>query len=93
MKHKKTLPVIYAFEHATPADLEQLRAVYRTAEPTAATVAEAVAILERYGARDYTRERAGHYREEALAQLDAAGVVDPEARQRLEEIVRSVISA
>ena len=93
VKHKKTLPVIYAFEHAGAADLERLRAVYRSSEPSAGAVAEAVAILERCGARDYTRERAGHYREEALAELDAAGVVEPEARRRLEEIIRTVISA
>jgi hypothetical protein len=33
------------------------------------------------------------YRDEALAELDAAGVVKPEARARLEEIIVSVISA
>jgi geranylgeranyl diphosphate synthase type I len=93
VKHKKTLPVIYAFEHANAADLERLRAVYRSSEPSAGDVAEAVAILERCGAGDYTRERAGHYREEALRELDAAGVVEPESRRRLEEIIRTVISA
>ena len=54
---------------------------------------EAIAILERSGARDYTRDQARRYRDEALRELDAAGVVEPEARQRLEEIIRSVISA
>ena len=32
-------------------------------------------ILERVGARDYTRDQARRYRDEALAELDAAGVV------------------
>ena len=34
-KHKKTLPVIYALEHATPADRARLEAVYADAEPGA----------------------------------------------------------
>ena len=36
---------------------------------------------------------ARRHRDEALAELDAAGVVDPEARARLEEIIVSVIAA
>ena len=45
------------------------------------------------GARDYTRDEARRHRDEALAELDAAGVVDREARARLEEIIVSVIAA
>jgi len=51
------------------------------------------AILERSGARDFTRNAARRYRDEALAQLDGAGVVGAEARERLREIITSVISA
>jgi geranylgeranyl diphosphate synthase type I len=90
---KKTLPVIYAVEHAGPEDRERLLALYAQREPTDATVAEIVAILERVGARDYTRDQARRYRDEALAELDAAGVVAPSARARLEEIIVGVISA
>ena len=32
-RHKKTLPVIYAFEHAGPEDRERLAALYRNGEP------------------------------------------------------------
>ena len=49
--------------------------------------------IERTGAREYTRDAAHRYRDEALAELDAAGVVRPEARARLEQIIVSVISA
>jgi geranylgeranyl pyrophosphate synthase len=52
-----------------------------------------IAILERTGARDFTRTEARRHRDEALAELDAVGVVDPEARARLEEIIVSVIAA
>ena len=52
-----------------------------------------MAILERAGAQDYTRAEARRWRDEAIAQLDAAGVVQPEARAKLAQIMRSVISA
>ncbi len=90
---KKTLPVIYAMEHAGPEDRERLRALYARPEPTADEVVEIVEILERVGARDYTRDQARHYRDEALSELDAAGVVDAAARARLEEIIVGVIAA
>jgi geranylgeranyl pyrophosphate synthase len=54
---------------------------------------EARAILERLGAREYTRARAQAYRDEALAQLEAAQVVSGEALERLRLIVVSAISA
>jgi geranylgeranyl diphosphate synthase type I len=94
VSHKKqTLPVIYALEHAGPEDRERLLELYATADPTRADLDEIVTILERTGAREYTRDQARRYRDEALAELDAAGVVQPAARQRLEEIIVSVISA
>jgi geranylgeranyl diphosphate synthase type I len=92
-KHKKTLPVLYALEHGGPEDVERLRDLQRIESPTADDVAEAVGILERSGARDYARTQARRYRDEALHELDAAGVVDADARQRLEDIIRSVITA
>ena len=93
MHKKKTLPVIYAMEQAGPEDRERLGALYATANPSPAEVTEIVKLLERLGARDYTRDQAHRYRDEALAELGAAGVVQPAARARLEEIIVSVISA
>jgi geranylgeranyl diphosphate synthase type I len=92
-RHKKTLPVIYAFEHAGPEDAARLSAIQAERSPGADELAEAIAILERTGARDYTRDQARRYRDEALAELDAAGTVDTAARDGLERIMRSVISA
>jgi geranylgeranyl diphosphate synthase, type I len=92
-RKKKTLPVIYAFEHAEPADRERLAALYGLPDPGAGDVEEIVALLERSGARAYTREQARRYRDEALAELDAAGVIDGAARARLEQIIVGVISA
>ena len=90
---KKTLPVIYAVEHAGPEDRERLIELYRLDDPTEDELGEIVRILERVGARDYTRDTALRYRDQALAELDAAGVVEPAARARLQEIIVGVISA
>ena len=85
--------MIYAAEHAGPEDRERLATLRAGTDPTANEVAEIIEILERSGAREYTREQALRYRDQALAELDAAGVVKPEVRARLEEIIVSVISA
>jgi geranylgeranyl diphosphate synthase, type I len=92
-RHKKTLPVLYALEHGTDADRERLARINANPYPTHDEIAEAMAILEATGAQAYTRDQAQHWRDEALAQLDGAGVVRPDARERLEQIMRSVISA
>jgi geranylgeranyl diphosphate synthase type I len=92
-RHKKTLPVIYAFEHAGPEDRERLARLYRNGEASNGDVEEVIAILERTGAREFTRTEARRYRDEALAELDAAGVIDGEAREKLEGIIVSVIAA
>ena len=85
--------MLYALEHAGPEDRARLPSCTATATPEPAEVAEVVAILERTGARDYTRDQARRYRDEALAELDAAGVDRGQARERLEEIIVSVIIA
>jgi geranylgeranyl diphosphate synthase, type I len=92
-RKKKTLPIIYAFEHAGPEDRARLAELYRRDDPTPSEIAEIVRILEDAGARDYTRDEARRHRDRALAELDAAAVVDRVARERLEQIIVSVISA
>jgi geranylgeranyl diphosphate synthase type I len=92
-KHKKTLPLIYALEHAADADRARLREILAMDGPTPAVIAEARAILDRYGAREYTRARARAERDEALRRLESAGVVDAQAMERLRLIVVSAISA
>jgi geranylgeranyl diphosphate synthase type I len=92
-RKKKTLPVIYAFEHATPADRARLVELYTNGTLATPHVDEIVAILERSGARDYTRDQARLHRDRALAELAAAGTIEREPRERLEEIINAVISA
>ncbi|CAN5817234.1 polyprenyl synthetase family protein [soil metagenome] len=92
-KRKKTLPLIFALERAAPEDRAQLREFLAADEPGAEVVAEAREIIERSGAREYTRERARAERDEALNRLSSAGVVGDEALERLRLIVVSAISA
>ncbi len=92
-KHKKTLPVLYAFENASPEDRALLAEIYRRPEPLPSDLADAVAVLERSGAREYTRGAARRYRDAALTEMAAVAGVDPEARAQLEAIVVRVISA
>ncbi len=92
-RHKKTLPVLYAFQHGTPADRARLAALYALAEPTPDDISEIVTILDRSGGHGFTRTEARRYRDEALAELDGLHVVDPAARERLTGIIVSVISA
>jgi geranylgeranyl diphosphate synthase type I len=92
-RHKKTLPLLYAFEHAAAADLARLTDLCAKPEPAEAEVAEVVAILERAGADAFTRSEARRHRDAALAELDGLAVVEPAARERLAGIIHSVISA
>jgi geranylgeranyl diphosphate synthase, type I len=92
-RHKKTLPVIYALEKADQPERTRLSEILAIDEPSDAEVDEARAILERAGARDYTRSRARAEREEALRRLEATGVVQGEALARLRLLVASAINA
>jgi geranylgeranyl diphosphate synthase type I len=92
-RHKMTLPVIYAFEHAGPTERGGLEAVWRIDKPDEDQVAEAVTLIEKLGGRDYTRDQARAYRDQALAELEAAGVVDAQALQSLRAIIMGAIKA
>jgi geranylgeranyl diphosphate synthase type I len=92
---KKTLPLIYAAEHAIGADRRQLRAILSQSarEPSAVQVAEVLDILARVGAEAYTRGEARRYRDTALAEIATVGVVDEAAIERLDDVVRAAIRA
>ncbi|HEU6440189.1 MAG TPA: polyprenyl synthetase family protein, partial [Terriglobales bacterium] len=92
-RHKMTLPVIYAFEHAGPLDRGRLEAIWRTDKPDDDQVAEAVSLIEKLGGREYTRSRAASYRDQALVELAAAGVSDAEALDSLRALIVGVIKA
>jgi geranylgeranyl diphosphate synthase, type I len=92
-RHKKTLPVLYAFQHADKADRDRLSVLSSLGNPSEPEVGEIMSILERSGARDFTRAEAQRWRDECLDELDGLHVVDPGARDQLRGIITSVISA
>jgi geranylgeranyl diphosphate synthase type I len=92
-RHKKTLPVLYAFQHAGPADRARLAELSAETAPSEAQIAEIVTILERSGAQEFTRAEAQRYRDACLDELAGLEAVDPAAREKLEGIIRAVISA
>jgi geranylgeranyl diphosphate synthase type I len=106
-KRKKTLPVVWALEHATDADRARLVEIYtptvRAADGRGPTpvleppvsddeVGDVLAILERSGAREHTLSEARRYRDLALEHLELLPC--PLDRKReLAGLVRSVIAA
>jgi geranylgeranyl diphosphate synthase type I len=92
-RHKMTLPVIYAFENASVSDREHLESLWKVESPTDAQVVQTVALIEGIGGREYTRDQARAYRDQALGELDAAGVSDAAARESLRDIIFGVIKA
>ncbi len=92
-RHKKTLPVIYAVEHATTDDRALLLRLIAERSPSEADLAAVVGLLESSGAREFTRQEAHRYRDVALAELAALDIADGAARDRLRDVIVSVISA
>ena len=105
-KRKKTFPLVWALQHAGPADLARLQAIYQptmlatdgSAPPDgdgqmpAEQVEEVLAILERCGARRHAEAEARRYRDRAIRTAEAL----PVPRERLAELrslVESMISA
>jgi geranylgeranyl diphosphate synthase, type I len=90
---KQTLPLIHALEHATGPDRARLAAILHGDVPTADEVHQARDLVERSGSREFTRQRARAYRDEAIDHLERSGVIDGEAMERLRLIVSSAIAA
>ncbi len=61
-RRKKSLPVVYAFQHASPSSAEALCRIYRAKEVGPREVEQVMAVLAEVGAREYclaqARERA-----------------------------------
>jgi geranylgeranyl diphosphate synthase type I len=105
-KRKKTLPVVWALQHAEAADRERLAEIYAprasgaedglapASEPHMRDdeVEEVLAILERCGAREHALSEARRYRDLALRHLDLLPA-SLERREALATLVRSVIAA
>ena len=105
-KRKKTLPVVWALEHASEPDRRRLADIYSgpvqpgdgrrlalvPTEMSDAEVAEVLEILERSGAREHTLAEARRFRDLALELLDQLPC-PPGRKGDLATLVRSVIAA
>jgi geranylgeranyl diphosphate synthase, type I len=104
-KRKKTLPVVWALEHASSGDRARLGEIY--APPSGGAdgrapvtfgegltddqVAEVLAILERSGARAHAESEARRYRDIALRHIEHLPCL-PEGKRDLSTLVRWVIA-
>jgi geranylgeranyl diphosphate synthase type I len=100
-KRKKTLPIVWALEHASEPDRDRLAAIYRAPDGALSDgitpvgddeVAEVLGILETSGAREHTLGEARRYRDLALEHVDRLPCID-DRKAELAQLVRSVIAA
>jgi geranylgeranyl diphosphate synthase type I len=89
--HKKSFPVVYAFERASAADREKLQAVYGKRSLDDSDVAEVAAILERAGAHAGSQQVAAGYATQALGHLESLDLV-PDRRRDLEALADYFVS-
>jgi geranylgeranyl diphosphate synthase type I len=88
---KKSFPVVYALESASPSDRAALRAIYAKETLTDDDVAHAIAILERSDARLQAQETAERFAADALHLLDALDLV-PARRRDLERLTHYFVN-
>ena len=107
-RRKKTLPVVWALEHAAPGDRLRLIQLYARPERTGegrgsatevadesitdSQVSEVLDILERSGARTHAESEARRYRDLALEHIERLPC-EPRGKQELSALVRWIIAA
>ena len=93
-RHKKTLPVLYAFEHATPRGPRPADGAVRlaTSRPRPRSPRSSRSSSGPAPASSPASE-AQRWRDECFGELDGLEAVDPAAREQLRGIIASVISA
>ncbi len=86
---KKSFPVVYALEAASPEHRRRLRELYGRPDLDDAAVDEALAVLDRCGAREATRREAQRLAAQAVAVLDTLGL-QTDDREDLAALARYV---
>jgi geranylgeranyl diphosphate synthase type I len=89
-KKKKTLPVIYALERAEGKEREELLRIYGKKMINSKDVERAVQLLRHIGAEEYTEEMAERYYQEAVAELEEAGL-SSKAKEELMEVIAFLV--
>ena len=90
-KGKRSLPFLLAAQRLPPAGAARLREIYRLTSRDDATVAEAVDLMTRSGARAAVDASAREHLDEALKALDATGATGRGA-QELRAVARFVVA-
>ncbi|MBI2847498.1 MAG: polyprenyl synthetase family protein [Chloroflexi bacterium] len=83
---KKTLPVIYGLERAEGKDRDVLLTFYRGKLVADEDVQKVVEILERLGAREFSKEKAESYHRQAIAAIEETGI----SRPAMEELKKAI---
>jgi geranylgeranyl diphosphate synthase type I len=90
VKGKRSLPFLLARAGLPATEAERLVELYRPPERTPEQVVEAIALMDRAGARAACQVRAGELLERAFAALDAAGPT-PRGRDELRALAASFV--
>src|SRR5262245_56955252 len=89
-KGKRALPFLLARDRLPSGDATRLEALYAPTERTPEQVAEAIALMDRAGARAACQLRAAELLDRAFAALDAADPT-PKGRDELRALARSFV--
>ncbi len=87
---KKTLPVIYALEKAKGEDGKRLRQIYQQETIDTTDIDDVMHLLNKIDARSYAQATSMKYYREALSELDAANISQPE-KVALQEIAKFLL--
>lgn len=74
---KRSLPIIYGFQHAQDAERAVLERVYQRPKPSEQVVRRALDVLSALGAREYAQHASVAHSQAALAELQATGLENP----------------
>lgn len=88
-EHKVTLPLIHALTQMSPAQRTHVDALFETALPGEAEIAEVVAIVTECGGIEYARRKGQEFADEAEAALES--VPGSPARQALTDALTYVV--
>lgn len=89
-RKKQSLPVVYGFRQAGPAERQRLEALYAGAEMDDRVVSDVMAMLDSLGARDYAQAVAEEQGQEA-ARVMRQAELDPESAAAFEQLTDFMI--
>jgi len=83
-RKKKSMPVVYVFQHAKDSQRAELETIYKNRKIGDSDTERVLSIMDELGAQEYTWEMAQRYREEALADLKSLAFSQPDRQLFIE---------